>query len=349
MTDLTLLILLCIAPFCLDNKTALRRNVGAWLIFICLVFLFGFRHYSVGTDSANYAFRYEKLMGLEPFEIGFIWLMKGLHVVCADYTFLFVVLAVIIWGGLVKFYNKYTKLYWVSIFLFCALGGINTVANNGVRQGIAIVLFLTAIPYALQKQWIQYYILGILAFLFHRSSIFIFPLYFLIQIKFKWYLLALLIFMFCGVLAFADQITNFLFSDYDRYLVGIEQIGKGKLIQLSLISCFALFPSYYHYQTLEKNLPFKNMLLWMTALYILCAWGVYISNVGDALNRLAWYLFPIVFLNFSVYIEEKSPKLKWLLFLNVINLIFCYRLGVYHLSDKLNQADMIYYYKFFWQ
>lgn len=349
MTDLTLLVLLCLAPFCWDNKTPFRRNTGAWLMFACLVLLFGLRHYSVGTDSFNYAFRYETLTDLEPFEKGFRWLIYALHAVCERYTFLFISLAALLWGGLIHFYRKYTALYWLPVFLFCALGGVNSVANNGMRQGAAIALFLTAVPCALQKQWIRYYIWAALAFLFHRSSIFIFPLYFLMQFRFRRRILIPVFLIFCVILAFAEPITHALFSDYTRYLMEVEQISGGKLVQLALVSCFGLFPFYHHYRTLGKNPPVKSMLLWMTVLYLLCSWGMYIFDAGGALSRVAWYFFPFVPLNFALYISEQPPKTKWLMLIGVIGLIFCYRLGVYYLSDTVSQADIIYYYKFFWQ
>lgn len=349
MTDLTLILLLCLAPFCWNNKNSVMRNIGVWLMFICLVLLFGLRHYTVGTDSANYAFRYETLADVEPFEKGFIWLMKGLRYFSIQYTFFFIVTAGIIWGGLIKFYNKYTSLYWLAVFLFCALGGINTIANNGMRQGLAIVVFLTAIPFALEKKWLQYYLLAVIAFLFHRSAVFIFPIYFLLQIKFRWWLLVPFVIVFCGVLAFADSITQLLFSDYDKYLTEVDGTNMGKLVQLAFISCFAVSSFYYHYKTLDKKPLVKKMLLWLTAFYILCAWGVYLFDMGNALNRLAWYLFPVIFLSFAIFVEEQPPKLKWLLLFCIIGLIFCYRLGVYRMSETSSQANMIYYYRFFWQ
>ena len=349
MTDLILFSLLLLCPFCIDHKKEFRQKMGTCLIAVFLILLFGLRHYTVGTDSGTYAFRYETLTELSVFEPGFVCLMKVLHALCAHYTFFFVVVACIIWGGLVHFYSKYTSLYWLAIFLFCALGGINTIANNCMRQGIAIIIFLNAISFALNKQWIQYFLLATVAFLFHRSAILIFPMYFLMQARFRWWLLVPSLVFFIGVLGFADSITNFLFSDYDRYLIEVDQVNKGKIVQLGLVSCFALVPLYSYYKTPKKDFQVKNMILWMITVYLICAWGAYIFNVGRALSRLAWYAFPIVWLSFAKYVEEKPSRFRFLILVAVIFLIFCYRLGVYQLSDTSAQADMIYYYKLFWQ
>ena len=253
MTDLTLFILLLLAPFCMDHKTQFRRNMGAWLLAIFLILLFGLRHYTVGTDSANYAMRFQTLSDLAIFEPGFIWFMKTLHAVCAHYAFFFLATSAIFWGLLIRFYNKYTATYWLAVFLFCSLGGINTIANNGIRQGLAIVFFLSAIPCALEKQWLKYYLLALLAFSFHRSALFIFPFYFLLQVKFKWEYVFVVVAGFMILLGFAEPITNFLFSDYEKYLIEVEQVSQGKLVQLMLGSFFALLPLYGHYKTIVVN------------------------------------------------------------------------------------------------
>lgn len=351
MTDLTLLIILFLFPLGLNTRKGISSYIGACFLVIILSLLFGLRHYTVGADSANYAFYYQTLRSVDVFELGFVWFMKGLHFICGAYPFFFLTTSFIIWGLLVRFYRKYSILYWLATFLFCALGGVNSIANNGIRQGLSITLFLSALPFALDKKWMQYFALSLVAFTFHRSAIFIFPLYFLIQQPFKWWKIVPLIFVFVLVLSFANDITNYLFSDYERYLVEIDQINVGKLVQLGLVSFFAVFPLFYRYKNRlsMSNQTLNNMFLWLMPVYLLCAWGVYLSNVGNALTRLAWYLFPIVFLNFANYLDTKSTRLKLVIIGSLIFLIFCYRFGVYCMSETSDQANVMYYYKFFWQ
>lgn len=351
MTDLTLFILLILSIFCIEHRNNQKRYIGFIFLFVCLCLLFGLRHYTVGTDSPNYAFRYESLSELSVFEPGFIWMMKGLHFFCPYYPFFFLVSASIIWGGLIRFYHRYTPLYWLAMFLFCAFGGVNTIGNNGIRQGIAIVFFLAAIPYALQKQWIGFFLWSILALSFHKSAIIVFPLYFLIQQKFKWWKILPLILVFAFILLHLEDITRFFFPNYERYLIEIESVNIGKLLQLTLISGFALWPLWYRYKNRSKisNIALNNMLLWFMPLYLLCTWGNYLSNVGLALGRLGWYFFPIVFLNLVDYLDTKSSKDKLIICLVLILLVFCYRFGVYYFSDMSDQVNIIYYYRFFWQ
>lgn len=351
MTDLTLFILLLLCAFSLSHPNIKNRYFGAWLLFLCLFLLYGLRHYTVGVDSLNYAYRYETLSDLSTFEPGLRWLMRGLHILCPHYPFLFLVLAFLFWGGLIKFYHKYTSSYWMAVFLFCALGGVNTIANNAIRQGIAVVSFLTAIPYALQKKWPKYYFFALIAFLFHRSSIIIFPLYFLLQQKFSIWKIIPLTISFVLALVFAEDITAFFFSDYERYLVRLENINIGKLVQLVLISVMAIIPFFYRYKNRlhVPNFPLNNMLLWLIPLYLLCAWGTYLSTAGQALGRLTWYFFPIVFLNLTNYLDTKTIKLKLVIFGALILLIFGYRLGVYWFSYMSTQVNIMYYYRFFWQ
>ena len=351
MTDLILLILIILGICSLPMYTKKQYKMAMWVIIIAMVVMFGLRHYSVGVDSSTYAYRYETLTELGVFEKGFVWLIKGLHFICSQYTCLFLTTSAIIWVGLLTFYKKYTNSYWLAIFLFCALGGINTVANNCMRQGIAIIIFLWALPFALQKKWILYFLSIGLAILFHRSAVFVLPIYFLIQLKFKWWKIIPLIVSFAFVLSFAEVITNYLFSDYERYLVEVERINIGKVVQSLVVSCIGLFPLYWRSITVsaQRDDALNNAFLWLIPLYLICAWGIYLSNVGRPLGRLSWYLFPIIFVNFANYLDSVPIKIRRLITISLIIIVFSFRLGVYWMSDMSSQADLIYYYKFFWQ
>ena len=94
--------------------------------------------------------------------------------------------------------------------------------------------------------------------------------------------------------------------------------------------------------------PFYTLLAFIP-LYLICAWGIYLSNVGRPLGRLSWYLFPIIFVNFANYLDSVPIKIRRLITISLIIIVFSFRLGVYWMSDMSSQADLIYYYKFFWQ
>lgn len=353
MTDLTLSILLIFYIFGIDYVSITKKKIFLLFLVLVMIMLFGLRHYSVGVDSTNYAYRYETLYGLEFFEIGFVCLIKFLHYILPYYPFFFFVTAAILWVGLVLFYKKYTNSYWIAIFLFCALGGVNTILNNCIRQGIAIILFLSALNFALNKKIFQYFIIVSIAFLFHKSALIAFPLYFLIQIEFKYWKIFPFLFVFLLLLFNVDIITKYLFVDYARYLRNFDKgsiITFGKIIQLTLISFISIF-SIYTIHTKKKNEDIKinNMLLWFVSLYLLCSWVNVLPNTGRFLSRISWYFYPFVFIPFCHYLDLKSNKGKIFITLSMILVIFCLRLGVYYMSDSYEKANLIYYYCFFWQ
>lgn len=69
----------------------------------------------------------------------------------------------------VKFLRHYADSYPMAILLFLAIGTyIMYVA--AVKQSIAVAIIMCAIPFALKKQWIPYYLLTALAILFHTHA-----------------------------------------------------------------------------------------------------------------------------------------------------------------------------------
>ena len=107
-------------------------------------------------------------------------------------------------------YRKYSRDYWISIFLFVASTDYIAWMFNGMRQFLAAAVAFTALPFILQKKYIPSILIIFLASRFHQSALLMVPVVFIVQGK-AWNPRTLLLAL--GTLiavAFIDEFTGFL-------------------------------------------------------------------------------------------------------------------------------------------
>ena len=155
-----------------------NHNIPFYYCFVpslLFAFVFGIR-YGVGTDHLNYIDSY--LYGsIREVEIGYTFLesqfkKNGLH-----FAWLFGFIAFIqitFYISAFKDRNIYPWLILVMILSCRWLGWC-----NGIRQSIAVCLFVYSIQFIEEKKPFLYLPLILLATLFHRSAIILLPFYFI--------------------------------------------------------------------------------------------------------------------------------------------------------------------------
>lgn len=149
------------------------------IVFMLLFFalMFGMR-YDVGTDHLGYLFSYiEGSVGedlrMEPL---FRWISK----ICYDLN-IHPIIYFAIWAFiqitffLLAFKNERYLFPLLITFLFFNLSF--RFWMNGIRQALAMCIWLYSITFIVEKKFWHYIIGGIIAFLFHRSALILFVFY----------------------------------------------------------------------------------------------------------------------------------------------------------------------------
>lgn len=149
------------------------------IVFMLLFFalMFGMR-YDVGIDHLGYLFSYiEGSVGenlrMEPL---FRWISK----ICYDLN-IHPIIYFAIWAFiqitffLLAFKNERYLFPLLITFLF--FNSSFTFWMNGIRQALALCIWLYSITFIVEKKFWHYIIWGIIAFLFHRSALILFVFY----------------------------------------------------------------------------------------------------------------------------------------------------------------------------
>lgn len=133
-------------PQAYKNKL-LMFNMFLW------VFLMGFRAYTVGPDSYDYALFFEGKYGIygtlnhpnDSLEIGFLVISQILHFINSSGTWLFLSLSVAVWWCLYKLYKDRENCLLSILWLICINSNVLVILHCIVRQAWSIVFFLLAI------------------------------------------------------------------------------------------------------------------------------------------------------------------------------------------------------------
>ena len=210
-----------------------RRGGNAFtrlLPCLCFILFVGLRKYTVGVDSENYQMLFYQipLQNYIWIEVAFDKLIRILYDLGFDYNSLYLSSIVLTAIPIYLFLEKqdhYTipavYIYIMSLLMVC----------NGIRQCIAVGIFLYASIFIIQRRIIPYILCIGIAYLFHHSALILFPLYFIANRT-----LSNVVYVLVYVLSFA-----FCFMNLDAVILSV--VSKLGVVGLTYAESFEYFSS----------------------------------------------------------------------------------------------------------
>lgn len=127
----------------------------------------------------------------------------------SDVAFFFFIAAIQILC-LVYIYRKYSRNYWLSMFLFVASTDYLSWMHNGMRQFLAAVLIFAALPLLVKKKNVQMALVVLLASQIHLTALIFLPFIFIVNGR-AWNIrtLGFMLAVIASVL-FLDRVTGFI-------------------------------------------------------------------------------------------------------------------------------------------
>lgn len=339
-----------------------------WLSILVFAIVAGLR-YNVGVDHLVYLQFYEDMakqgwITRETLELGFLFIMKVFTELNLHFFFFFAFLAAVqLFFVYYAFRNKKYLLPYIGLFIMLGPFFLNWM--NGIRQCLAMCIFVFLVEFIEKRKLIPYTIGILVAFSLHKSAIMLFPLYFILWKPFKWgqnrtitfilLFLAITIGLTPTWLSLINKLEGFLsFMGYDYYSENIQRIteeanrsvswGPSRLGDL-FITLFILwyYPKMKQYYAHDKQLPYYFILFFFGA----CSYNLFI-NTSHIFLRPAMY-FTIFKLPLTayllVYLKKKHFKLSYSL-LAVIAYTYIY-FEIYKASLIPNWFEDFTTYKFF--
>lgn len=144
-----------------------------------VLFLFAALRYMYGSDYPAYYANYMEIQAgnLKVYED---WLFVVLNRLCPSFYVLIALTSGIYVYGIYRLIidNLSSKDAWLGLLIFVISPYLFLMNLSAIRQCMAMMLFMAAIPFASQRKPIHYSILILLATMMHKSAIVLLPIYF---------------------------------------------------------------------------------------------------------------------------------------------------------------------------
>ena len=279
-----------------------------------LVFLFLALRHDYGNDYSSYFNGYLGLQSLqdEDFyfkgnEVGWLYLNYFFKYLFGDVGFhiMLASMAAFTCFVLYRLTIKYIppKSYAFAIALLLLEPNNILVMSSGMRQAIAVAIFLLSFDYLSQRKYLQYLVGIILASLFHTSALVLIALIFLNAVKWRIYLPYLfliflgLFFLLNNLSGIFDQINILLESQESEYLVYTEQgfeetkYGLGFALSIFLYVAVLILNRKFHFY-IEQDTIIK--IAFVALLFLILGLSVQLAS------RLNYYIFPLVVCAYAI-------------------------------------------------
>lgn len=315
------LIVFLFATILFFQKNETKVSFGFYALLVVLILFSGLRDMIGGFDVYVYGQVYESandIIKIYPsFEIGFRMFYIFLRNFSQDRYFMFFVCAAVMLSLHFFTIKKHSPVIYFSVFiLFCKFFLMSFVY---LRQGIAMGIIWLSLSAIADRKFLKFFALAVLAFLFHKSSIIFFPIYFIGSIKFKplnMFIISVGAFVF-SISPFSSIFLELLAENADEK-VGVYIEKSGGMNLFYLIECMILIYLMLKFRADFYKSKFTTLVLNGLFSYIL----VNIMALTNAsFLRFGWYYF--IFLVFSlpyIYTFIKDAKLR----ANYKMLIFIY-------------------------
>lgn len=328
------------------EKKSLNRN-AFWVPFFVLVFFSSIRSYLVGTDTGNYTSDFRNLLDSNYYifrsdlEYGYqlleYFVLKFTH----NYFWLFFVSSVIVVGSYLYIFRKKSEDYFLSVIIFISFG-FYLFYFNGLRQGIAMAIVALATSSLINKNFLKYALIILLASFFHKTALIMFLFYFIIHLEFKLEYKAIAIFL--GSLLMSGAAIQYLASANEKY-GGYTEVSDnaGGYLTLFFYFSISLF-LYIFYKKYKINNSDYYILLQ------LCLYGVLflipVALLGanpSGPQRLLFYFVWVVSLLIPIVIVKLNSKILYTIFILLAFIYYSMVLGFGNLLPyRLNEIFRIF-------
>lgn len=309
------LLILVTGVVCRGKK---RENKCCWIIGILLVVFFGLRGL-VQTDWEIYYWLYERIPSLldgsfhveDGHEQGFTTITQIFKTIVPNYyvwIFLNTVIDISLFMVVFRRYSASVALSWVFFLMFTGL----VLEFNLMRNVKAIIIFLFSIPYIQKRQFWKFLLCCCAGLLFHSSSLFYIPLYFVLTRNFG---------KFFPIIMFVVLTTAYVFDLHpSAFLLDHLPLGNSHIVMKMqfYLSHFGT-ESHFGFGDFERMLTFFIVYRMYGKLVRQRRVNIIFCN-AYYVYFISWYLFADV-----PVLLERIPTLLafsyWILYPNVIALL----------------------------
>lgn len=329
------------------------NKIYCWNMFFATLLLQGFRSIYIGgvDTSLVYASGFEKALNTSfnnmsvvfKKDILFHYLTKCFTFICTDFHVYIFAISAFVLGSFCTFVYRHSDRPVFSYIIYYALG-YYAIGFQMLRHVMALSILLFAYDFILERKWMKFIAIVLLASCFHSSALIFLIAYPLSRMKIgykQWIAIVatvVSVFFARGKIA---GIINRLISGMDRYSRYSENVTRLSLTGAFILICIYIAAFVFAYPAYKKNDELK-VLLNLSVISI--AFMTLVTVVGE-FHRISMFfgIYNTVLLPkaWKKY-QARDSRLKVVYLLGINTVLIAYFL-LYGLSNYSLSA-----YRFFW-
>lgn len=310
------------------TRLKMRNRILMCGIFV-LLFLVSACRYYVGNDYTRYE-EYFRLMMIEgsdgvPTEIGFNLLAKGIQSIFGSGEKTNLLIFALIAGVTIFLFLKgiydLSAEFSFSFFLFMTFGYYFN-SMNTIRYYLALALAVISMKYVLRKEYVKFLLMVLLASSFHRSVLFILPVYIMADFAWKKWQIGLLALAAMAGFIMKDFILEIIIRIYPTYADTIYLEAETSYV--NILRCLGIFiAGIWLYRETIRERPLNRFffqLNYLSLLLYLCGSFIpEVSRIGYYMNVGQLFLLPGMI---KAIPEGKKQKIWKMFFIGAAVLYF---------------------------
>ena len=245
-----------------------------------------------------------------------------------------------------RFFKNYSISYLLSILLFVLSSDYTSFILFGMKQGLAIAIFLLVIPFIMQKKWIPAILILLVAAQIHASVYFVIPIIFFINEEPFSKKTFLITFGFIIFLATFSQFSTYIAQLWVEHkgleFTGNYMVGRG-MNATRLVFDIPFLLALFNYKKIQNiKDPFLTICINGSMFHFFISILACLTN-AIFVGRFIWYfsLFNYVLLPWELenLFENKDKKLMYPIFIVLYILIYTFLLFYYE-TINIKQFDL---------
>lgn len=342
-----LIIFLCI--FREDAQSSEKGKKKIFLVALLPVFvLIAFKSSQMGNDTGSYLETYgivssERIFGTidsdfgyDRIELGYKYFILFLSGIFPNPQVLSIATSLIVCIALYKFISRNATNRSLALFFFVTLGFFQF-AMSGIRQTIAISIFLLGFKFVQEKKLFKFILIVLLAMSFHKSAIVFAPIYLVANMNVSRNK-ARLIYILLFVLYFLTDKLLLGAADVLQYEYGVESTGNGYIF-FSIVVLITILATIHKDELVEQN---PNNSVMVNISYISLATWV-MRLVSRTMERVSLYFMPFTYVALEEFLVTRSGsnKTTYILIAVVLSSYLCIR----RLSHDIDFCNYIFFFQ----
>ena len=270
----------------------------------------------ISTSSSRLFIVYHSEFGY----VGLNWLIA--HITNNRYIFIFCY-TICMYAIIIECFKKYAKNYYLASILFMAL--VFFFSFTYLRQMFAAAIIGLSIKYIIERKFLKFCAILLVAFSFHNSAIIFFPMYFIANKKYSKSKILLIMFI-CFIVGITG-ITSSFYNFYDELSIreshddyALQQSTRIAYILEAGLFLYYLILTHRDLTSAKKNIVLYNIALGFCAILLLF---IRSENGG----RLSWYfVYGLIFSLTQLATTSYGRKIKMGLQLSIISFLLFFRI-----------------------